>query len=155
MVREKSLPCLRHSDAYASLPSVETLGPSSSAPAALVFRASCSATETRSSSQRLKRLCENLCRPYGTRVDFPRYPGLRLRLRPGLKYSAPPALASFPPKPPDPPKEDRSQIGKSRSHALLGASRPPNDPKVVHSLQRRSWGILERLNTALRLVVSS
>ena len=28
--------------------------------------------------------CENLCRPYGTPLDFPLDPGLRLRLRPGL-----------------------------------------------------------------------
>jgi hypothetical protein len=32
----------------------------------------------------LKRVCENPCRPYGTRIYFPLYPALRLRLRAGL-----------------------------------------------------------------------
>src|SRR5664280_876660 len=39
----------------------------------------------------------NLCRPCGTRIYFPLYPALRLRLRAdGLDYSAPTAL-DFPP----------------------------------------------------------
>ena len=40
----------------------------------------------------LKSVCENVCRPYGTRIYFPLYPALRLRLRAGLDYSAPTAL---------------------------------------------------------------
>src|SRR5664280_1887617 len=42
----------------------------------------------------LKSNAENLCRPYGTRVRFPLYPALRLRLRAGLNYAAPTALDS-------------------------------------------------------------
>src|SRR5664279_4351331 len=34
----------------------------------------------------------NLYRPYGTRIYFPLYPALRLRLRVGLNYFAPTAL---------------------------------------------------------------
>src|ERR1022692_1254610 len=36
--------------------------------------------------------CANLCRPYGTRICFPAYPALRLRLRAGLNCFAPMAL---------------------------------------------------------------
>jgi hypothetical protein len=32
----------------------------------------------------LTSVCENPCRPYGTRIYFPLYPALRLRLRAGL-----------------------------------------------------------------------
>ena len=35
-------------------------------------------------------MCENYCRPYGARENFPLYPPLRLRLRGGLDYFAPP-----------------------------------------------------------------
>ena len=37
-------------------------------------------------------MCENVCRPYGTRIYFPRYPALRLRLRAGLDLATPMAL---------------------------------------------------------------
>ena len=36
--------------------------------------------------------CDNLCRPYGTRICLPAYPALRLRLRAGLNCFAPAAL---------------------------------------------------------------
>src|ERR1017187_9837652 len=39
----------------------------------------------------------NLYRPYGTRIYFPLYPALRLRLRVGLNYFAPTALDFRPP----------------------------------------------------------
>jgi len=42
---------------------------------------------------------ENICRPYGTRVYFPLYPALRLRLRAGLNYAAPMALDFRPSSP--------------------------------------------------------
>jgi len=42
---------------------------------------------------------ENVCRPYGTRIYFPLYPALRLRLRAGLDYSAPRALDIRPSSP--------------------------------------------------------
>ena len=35
---------------------------------------------------------EKLCRPYGTRINFPLHPALRLRLRAGLNRAAPTAL---------------------------------------------------------------
>jgi len=37
----------------------------------------------------LQSVCENPCRPYGTRIYFPLYPALRLRLGAGLPCSAP------------------------------------------------------------------
>ena|ERR1035437_2702570 len=40
----------------------------------------------------VKNLSEHLCRPYGTRIYFPLYPALRLRLRAGLDYFAPSGL---------------------------------------------------------------
>ena len=42
--------------------------------------------------QGLNSVRENVCRPYGTRIYFPLYPALRLRLRAGLNYAAPMAL---------------------------------------------------------------
>ncbi len=65
----------------------------------------------------LQSVRENLWRPYGTRVYFPLYPALRLRLRAGLSYAAPTALDLRP----------VSSAGKSQvwfSRRLCGPSAP-------------------------------